>query len=301
MTGIDAELKAIGEYLDSVRQAKHISRAQLARHLGWSEKTLQRIALGDVDMKLSQFLSIMSYLNVTLHDVVSHSSMPLPSAAVMETLCLRAGAQHDDVALAQLQHQLEAYFNQYHLPWAHHYALFCQLMLAELAHDDAKATRIARLLFSQYVDYDRLTTGDFRMVTRVVGYIPYDQLRVLFSRVLSPAGDAGWSNTTAQAEAVLDTFYVSLLDSAVATGKASAVREVTTLIRNRVVLGSNYYFRMYKRICDGIELVLDGHTGEGEHLLEQVLTAAGVFIPARVLDNDAQGLRKLFTELANVH
>ncbi|WP_054723235.1 hypothetical protein [Lacticaseibacillus nasuensis] len=163
------------------------------------------------------------------------------------------------------------------------------------------STRIARLLFSQYVDYDRLTTGDFRMVTRVVGYIPYDQLRVLFSRVLSPAGDAGWSNTTAQAEAVLDTFYVSLLDSAVATGKASAVREVTTLIRNRVVLGSNYYFRMYKRICDGIELVLDGHTGEGEHLLEQVLTAAGVFIPARVLDNDAQGLRKLFTELANVH
>lgn len=296
---VAVNLKAIGEFLEDVRQAKHISRQQIAHDLGWSDKTLQRIAYGQVDMKVSQFLTLLAYLAADTSEITGLTDDPIAICNLVDERVINAGATGDRDGLKKLVRQLEAAFEQYRMPWMHSEVLTCRLMLAELQGDKQSARDNAMKLFRRYLTFDSLTAFDFRIVSRVVSYIPYQELRRIFPGRDMSQRQVGWSNLDDQADSVLDGFYIGLLDSAVDSGVAANVREVCEMFQSRIILWSNYYFRMYKRLALLIQSYL-----EGDDLAvakkEDLLTSVANFIPEGIFRHDREGIEQLWQEVETI-
>jgi transcriptional regulator with XRE-family HTH domain len=297
---VAVNLKAIGEFLEEVRQSKHISRQQIASDLGWSDKTLQRIAYGQVDMKVSQFLTLLAYLAADASEISGLTDDPIAVCNLVDERVISAGATGNIDDLKKLVRQLEAAYEQYHMPWMRSEVITCRLMIAELQGNAQDAKDDAMKLFRRYLGFDSLTAFDFRLVSRVVSYIPYQELRKIFPGRDMAQRNVGWSNLDDQADSVLDGFYISLLDSAVDSANPDNVREVCEMFKKRVVLWSNYYFRMYKRLALAISGYLDCDCVNATSTKDQLLVSVANFIPEGIFRHDRDGIEKLWHSVEQI-
>lgn len=294
------DFETVGSYLENLRLAKHISRNQLAEDLGWSQKTLQRIAQGQVDMKVSQFINILSYLTAEPSEVKGLFDQDALSLERVDGRIISAGANGDVKALEKIQNELAEAAKDQFFPWMKSEILTCELMRAELSGDCKQAEFAATRLFKQFANYEQWTDFDLRMVSRVVSYIPYAQMRTSFLGRDLINRPVGWTKLNDQSDAVLDSFYLGLLDSAVSSGNPEFVLEMCKLIRERVVLWSNYYFRMYKQLAAAAIELLTGDAAKAERMKDKLLTDVGGFIPDNILQHDAQGIQQLWSSMRDL-
>ncbi|WP_156321862.1 helix-turn-helix domain-containing protein [Lacticaseibacillus thailandensis] len=288
------DFEAVGRYIEELRLAKHIPRHRLAQDLGWSQKTLQRIAQGQVDMKLSQFIHLLSYLTAEPEEVDGLVEGHTWSFDQVDGHIINAGATGDTKQLEATKAELTAAMKKEYLPWMKSEILTCDIMLCELRGDDDGAHQAANRLFHQLANYEQWTAFDFRVVSRVVSYVPYAELRDTFKGHELNERALGWTRLDDQADAVLDSFYIGLIDSAVDSGKVDNVLEVCDLIRQRVVLWSNYYFRMYKRLCVAIVELLTGDQQQAVKMKDDLLASVGGFIPHNIFQRDHDGIEQLW-------
>lgn len=294
------DYEAVGRYIEELRLAKHIPRHRLAEDLGWSQKTLQRIAQGQVDMKLSQFIHLLSYLTAEPEEVSGLSADASWSFDQVDGRIINAGATGDTQQLLAIQAELTAAAKDEYLPWIKSEILTCEIMLCELRSDGEGAQQAARRLFRQFANYEQWTAFDFRVVSRVVSYVPYSELQTTFKGHELNKRALGWTKLDDQADAVLDSFYIGLLDSAVDSGAVANVLEACDLIRKRVVLWSNYYFRMYKRLCEAIRELLTGDPERADQMKTDLLTSVADFIPENIFQRDHDGIDQLWRSITQL-
>ncbi|KRL85760.1 hypothetical protein FC50_GL001149 [Lacticaseibacillus pantheris DSM 15945 = JCM 12539 = NBRC 106106] len=288
---------AVGRYIEDLRLAKHIPRQRLADDLGWSQKTLQRIAQGQVDMKLSQFIHLLSYLTAEPEEVQGLVEGHTWSFDQVDGHIINAGATGDTQQLESIQAELTAAAKDEYLPWMKSEIMTCEIMLCELRSDSDGARQAANRLFRQFANYEQWTAFDFRVVSRVVSYVPYAELQGTFKGHSLNTRALGWTNLDDQSDAVLDSFYIGLLDSAVDSGEVHNVLEASDLIRKRVVLWSNYYFRMYKRLCEAIEEYLTGDQKRAVQMKDDLLASVSGFIPEGIFRRDHDGIEQLWRSI----
>ncbi|BBM66436.1 helix-turn-helix transcriptional regulator [Vibrio alfacsensis] len=90
------------EVLITRRKMKGISREQMAKIAGMSEKTYQRIERGESDLKLSQYRSILRALNLTDIDVALDTRGISKTTAEDVTSAARLLSPEAQAMLAQL-------------------------------------------------------------------------------------------------------------------------------------------------------------------------------------------------------
>lgn len=295
------DAQKIGAYIDSVRVAKHISMAQMANDLGWSLKTFQRIAKGDVELKFSQLIAIQQYLTIDFIDMMQYADLAANVVFNAEhEIIANTDVAHPD-KLAATKATIAAQYQRTPMPGLQALSLLCDVIQAELAGDNDAAGELGRQIFDLYVGYDKLTAFDFRMLGYILGYIPYERLRVLFTNLLTHRPATNWAQAADQNQLVLDSFYINLLVSALATKHLPYIREAITLIRSRDLPNSDYYFWFYRRFCRVVELCLDNAYPAAHDLYEQLLSAVAVFVPDKVLAPQRIELAARWQQLEDLH
>lgn len=294
------DFKAVGHYFEQLRTDKHLSRQQLANNLGWSEKTLQRIELGQVDMKLSQFVAYLDYLTASAATAVALTAPPTAAPEYVDDKLVAAQAADDDATLAALENALRAVTGRGVMPWVHHELAALALARAELAGNLRQATAVARRLFKAYLQYDQLTPFDYRIVARLIRYQPYAELRGLYPAAALRQNHFRWLAAGSLAAPVQDAIYRGLFESALASGEVAAVQEACTMIQARPVAAENLHFQVVQREATAMLAALAGDVAGGERQLAGVMQALTMLLPEAAAKRLTAGMRRRWQQVLSL-
>ncbi|MFD1483939.1 helix-turn-helix domain-containing protein [Lacticaseibacillus baoqingensis] len=241
----------LGNFLQQQRLARHLSRAELAQRLTLSEKTLQRIEQGQVEIKASQLLTFMTFFGVTSAEIVALTAGECAPSTVLQQLH-QAQTQADIPALQALEARLAAAYQQQHIPWQRCAVTVCRILQAQ-AHQSPQAQQLASRLCAYYLQCETLTRFDFQLLTMIVGCAPYAQAIAFIT-----GGQVKAQRDHQQALAVLADYFIGLLTSALATQEAQVISCASQLILRQQDLAQAGDFSMYQRLAKWMLMWLAG-------------------------------------------
>ncbi|MFD1429379.1 helix-turn-helix domain-containing protein [Lacticaseibacillus mingshuiensis] len=295
MTLTDQE--KVGRYIDELRRAKHITLEQMGQDLGWSSKTFQRILRGEVDIKLPQLLALAQYLTFDFQELVQGAGLSANFVFDGERAVINNTDPKDPSKLEAVKTALRTQYRQTPMPGLLALIRLAETLQAEIRQDDVSAKRLGQEIFALFANDEKLTSFDFRMLSTIVGYVPYAQLRMLFSNLLVQRRTGSWSASDDAAEYVIDSFYINLLSSALDTRQEANVREAIALMHSRQTQNHNFYYFFYVKIGDVVATYLDGDIPGATALKDKLLAAITLFVPAPIVEAQRIELAQRWAQL----
>lgn len=255
----------IGEYFKALRLMYGLSRTELAGALAMSEKTLQRIELGQVEAKARQCLAFLDYFGVTPAELIRLIDTGMPSPDQVEHQLL--AAQDDQSKLAQLEEQLTGLARKTHSEWIKNSLLVCQILRLEKAGKGAEAQARSDRFVDHVHKGDFMTNFDFWLLTRVADQVSYDKLSVLLA-----SGQLKTHLNDCNERRVATIFYCRLLDSALKAKNAEAILTACGKIQRQSSALDTYRMYAYQRFS---ELLMAALRGQEAGLAAQVNALIG--------------------------
>lgn len=250
----------MGDYFKHLRLMNGLSRTELASRIDMSEKTLQRIELGQVDAKVSQLMTFMNYFAVSPAEVLARTNTVLPNPAAVAK---EMAAATDLPQIAQLADELTRLTRKYRTEWLKTSQIACEILRLALVGDDEAAQRLANRMANGFLLRDFITSYDFQLLTLVAGCVSFDRLKLLLisGQLHRHLGNAAEST-------VVSRFYRQLLDCAFAEQDPAAVRYVCDVIQSNITQADCVSLQAYRHFSGVLGLALDGHETAAQHDFE---------------------------------
>lgn len=250
----------MGDYFKRLRLMHGLSRTELASRIDMSEKTLQRIELGQVDAKVSQLVTFMNYFAVSPAEVLAQTNAVLPNPAMVAK---EMAAATDLPQVAQLADELTRLTRKYRTEWLKTSQIACEIQRLALAGDDEAAQRLANRMVNGFLLRDFITGYDFQLLTLVAGCVSFDRLKLLLI-----SGQLHRHLSSAAESSVVSRFYHQLLDCAFAEQDPAAVRYVCDVIQSNITQADCVSLQAYRHFAGVLVLALDGQNTAAQHDFE---------------------------------
>ncbi|WP_164509859.1 helix-turn-helix transcriptional regulator [Lacticaseibacillus porcinae] len=161
----------LGAYFKQLRLDQNLSRQALAKRLNFSEKTLQRIEAGIVDLKVTQCFALVNYFALTPQNLE-----PAVAELTPQKVFAKINRTNDYLALAE-QFQLLAKTRR--LPWLADAALVCQALAAQNTGDQQQAIESAQRFAQHFLQRNHRSELCFHLLTKVAPLLPMTTLTQL--------------------------------------------------------------------------------------------------------------------------
>lgn len=161
----------LGETFKQLRLAQNLSRAVLAKRLNFSEKTLQRIEAGTVDLKVTQYVALANYFALT-----PAALSPLSAELTPQQVLTAIDTANDYTALAAHYQKLA---QTHPLPWLMNAVLACQALASQHTNDQKHATELAHRLSQRFLQSNHRTDFCFHLFSKICPLLSsadFDQL-----------------------------------------------------------------------------------------------------------------------------
>lgn len=287
----------LGVALDEMREAKKMSRARLAALTGISEKTIQRIMLGQVDPKFSQMTKITEALAVS----------PVEVEMVLERFGLRSGPTYQSLvnqyrarnltAIAATKRQLQASLSGTSPAWQRQLVFLAELMTAMINGDAVSCRQFSLQLIAEYQDYDELTLVDFQVMTWTVAYVPYSQLTVMFHGMMRRALKR-WLDGPIVIEPEVIRALVGVVQSAINSGDLANVEETLVRIQKYPTTIDNYGIYRYQQGAAILTQLINGERCLAEQALKQIVTMIKLMVPPDLATFEANLMQQMYQQVA---
>lgn len=161
----------LGAYFKQLRLDQNLSRQALAQRLNFSEKTLQRIEAGTVDLKVTQYFALVNYFALTPQNLEPSGVGLTPHNVLAEIDRI-----NDYTALAE-QFQLLAKAQR--LPWLADAALICQILAAQHTGHQQQASESAQRFAQHFLQRNHRSDFCFHLMTKITPLLPMTTLAQL--------------------------------------------------------------------------------------------------------------------------
>ncbi len=284
----------LGLFLKQQRLSRQLSRAALSERLSVSEKTLQRIELGQVEVKAGQLLTLMNFFGVTPAEIVDLAAMPLSTVAVGNQI-EQARAQNDAASLQQLSDKLRQAYRQQQIPWLRCAVIVCECLQAKMMMHDEQARRLAARLCAYYLRCETITCFDFRLLTFIVGEAPYEMAHAFFV-----GGQVKRQQSRHQCAQIIAEYFVGLLDSALMTKDSAVVLKVCQLLQQQKLTEPNHYFSMYQKLAQIMGTWLNGEVNTAVRNKQAFISALKRLYPSAVAAQNVALIQREWNMLQQV-
>lgn len=262
----------IGEYFKTLRLMHGLSRAELAGVLEMSEKTLQRIELGQVDAKASQCLAFMDYFGVAPQELIKLLHNPLPSPDQIEQQLLAASGNSRQ--LAELAEKLRYLARHTHSEWLKNSQITCQIMQLKADNQRVAARTLADQLADLMLKGDFMTALDFWLLTQVADQVSYPKLNALLA-----TGQIKPHLLAVSEHLVAGQFYCRLLDSALMARDIAATQAACDMIIQQQDARNSYGLYGYQQLAEILVALLRGQPCQHSQQLQALTKALATLCP----------------------